>query len=356
MSLTPQQYFYLYQICYKLLGGFTKLTFCFLYLRIFNQRWFHKLVITVATIVALGSLAFTLGTVFQCTPVHRAWDRTVPGHCTSNMAFWFSHAAFNSFFDIVVYLLPIPLIRTLKLAKGQKTGLISIFSLGAFVIAASIVRMVMLRSSANTTDPTWGSMEALIWTEIEANTSVVCCCLPALRVPFINLWRWIRGGGHRPDTPPQMMRAQHDYAWSGPHQPTTEVGPTRPAPTHQPKNNSQSQSQSQSRSDASRSLGSKTVDSWYERILHSLSREKEVVIAHNSSSQEDMVDAEDGTPSMMEIGAIYKRTDVHVSTTVEERRREEAEEDSEVQKKSEESEDKGKARQLSLYDFLNEEK
>lgn len=90
--------------------------------------------------------------------------------------------------------------------------------------------------------------------------------------------------------------------------------------------------------------------------MHSLSREKEVVIAHNSSSQEDVVDAEDGTPSMMEIGAIYKRTDVHVSTTVEEKRREEAEEDLEVQKKSEESEDKGKARQLSLYDFLNEEK
>lgn len=329
-----------------MLGGFTKLTFCFLYLRIFNQRWFHQLVITVATVVAAASLAFTFGTIFQCTPVHRAWDRTVPGHCTSNMAFWFSHAAFNSFFDIVVYLLPIPMIRTLKLAKGQKTGLISIFSLGAFVIAASIVRMVMLRSSAKTTDPTWGSMEALIWTEIEANTSVVCCCLPALRVPFINLWRRIRGGGHRPDTPPQMMRAQHDYTWDGPHQPTTAVGPSRPAPTYQPKDKSQSPS------DASRSLGSKTVDSWYERILQSLSREKEVVIAHNSS-QEDMVEAEDGTPSKMEIGAIYKRTDVHVSTTVEEKQEEAAEEDSSEELK-ESPEEKGKERQLSLHDFLNE--
>lgn len=342
-------YFFIYQICYKMLGGFTKLTFCFLYLRIFNQRWFHKLVIAVATIVALGSLAFTLGTVFQCTPIHRAWDRTISGHCTSNTAFWFSHAAFNSFFDIVVYLMPIPLIRTLKLAKGQKTGLISIFSLGAFVIAASIVRMVMLRGSAETTDPTWGSMEALIWTEIEANTSVVCCCLPALRVPFINLWRWIRGRGRRrDDILPHIMRAQHDSTWDGPHQPTTEVGPTRPAATYQPK------SASQSRSGGSRfTTGSKTVDSWYERVLQSLSREKETVIAH-SPSQENVVEAENGTASKMDIGAIYKRTDVHVSTTnVQEKSSEPSSEEAmSVERDSEET--KGKDRQMSLYDFLNE--
>jgi len=55
-----------------------------------------------AIIVSLGSLAFALGTVFQCLPVHRAWYRRIPGHCISNTAFWYSHAAFNTFWDIVV--------------------------------------------------------------------------------------------------------------------------------------------------------------------------------------------------------------------------------------------------------------
>ena len=96
------KYFYLYQICYKLLGGFTKLTFCFLYLRIFNQKSFQRLVMTVATIVAAGSLVFAIVTVFQCTPVDRAWDRKVAGHCINNSRFWYSHAAFNTFWDIVV--------------------------------------------------------------------------------------------------------------------------------------------------------------------------------------------------------------------------------------------------------------
>ncbi|RMZ03711.1 hypothetical protein D0860_06696 [Hortaea werneckii] len=195
------KYFYLYQICYKLIGAFTKLTFCFLYLRIFNdQTLFHYITYAVMAIVTVGSLAFTLGTIFQCLPVHRAWDRRVRGTCISNVAFWYSHAAFNTFFDIVVYLLPIPLIRSLKLRREQKTGVISIFAFGAFVIAASIVRMVELRQSAHTNDPTWGSMIALIWTEVEANTSVIICCLPALRMPLLNLWHRAQGRTSRSRT------------------------------------------------------------------------------------------------------------------------------------------------------------
>lgn len=95
-------YFWLYQIFYKVLGGFTKLTFCALYLRIFNQKDFHRTIYGVAAIVAAGSLAFALETILQCPPVHRAWNKQVPGHCINNAAFWYSHAAFNTFFDIVV--------------------------------------------------------------------------------------------------------------------------------------------------------------------------------------------------------------------------------------------------------------
>lgn len=90
---TAMLYFYLYQICYKLLGGFTKLTFCALYLKVFvyknsdvmYQKHFKSLVILTAGVVAAGTFAFTLATIFQCTPVKRAWDRRVPGHCTNNL-------------------------------------------------------------------------------------------------------------------------------------------------------------------------------------------------------------------------------------------------------------------------------
>jgi hypothetical protein len=213
-------WFWLYQICCKILGGFTKLTFCALYLRIFPPEGktgiFRRVVWSTAVVTAMGTIAFTLGTVWQCTPVRRAWDRREEGRCTDNLSFWFSHAAFNTFMDVVVsnslpeinspliklpadfdisqvYILPIPLISTLKITSRTRTGLISVFALGAFVIAASIVRMVMLKGSAEASgDPTWGSMPALTWTEIEANTSVVVCCLPALRVLGGRVWKGVR--------------------------------------------------------------------------------------------------------------------------------------------------------------------
>lgn len=95
--------------------------------------------------------------------------------------------------DIAVFVLPLPVIHHIAAARKIRIGLMSTFALGAFVIAASIARMVSLKGSASSTsDPTWGSMPALIWTEIEANTAVIVCCCPALPALVKQLWRKMR--------------------------------------------------------------------------------------------------------------------------------------------------------------------
>ncbi|KAK5137846.1 hypothetical protein LTR08_006614 [Meristemomyces frigidus] len=301
------KFFFLYQICYKLLGGFTKLTFCFLYLRIFNQKPFKRLVITVASIVAAGSLAFAIATVFQCTPVHRAWDHRIPGHCTNNSAFWYSHAAFNTFWDIVIYIMPVPLIRSLKLRGGQKTGLVSIFALGAFVIVASIVRMVMLYASADTADPSWGSTVALTWTEIEANTSVIVCCMPALRVPFLNLWRNIQGGqgSTTPISSDRPTDQRYPGAYAGPHRNSAIVAHSIDKP----------QKSHQSRDYNSGLHGSEGThaSTLYDKMFSSLNTRKQGSQSRNSS-QDELARGEAGLLPGMELGAIYKTTDVHITS------------------------------------------
>jgi hypothetical protein len=96
-------YFYLYQIGYKMLGGFTKLTFCLLYLRLFgHDRRIRYFLWTVMVIVGLGSLVMVFPTIWQCKPVRRAWDKSVPGTCVNNMIFWYFHATWNILWDIVV--------------------------------------------------------------------------------------------------------------------------------------------------------------------------------------------------------------------------------------------------------------
>ncbi|KAI7154698.1 hypothetical protein KC349_g7501 [Hortaea werneckii] len=361
------KYFYLYQICYKLIGAFTKLTFCFLYLRIFNnQKTFHRVTYIVMAIVAIGSFAFTIGTVFQCLPVHRAWDQRVKGTCISNVAFWYSHAAFNTFFDIVVYLMPIPLIRSLKLRRKQKTGVISIFAIGAFVIAASIVRMVELRQSAHTNDPTWGSMIALIWTEVEANTSVIICCLPALRMPLLNIWQRIQGrtAGSRASTMsgiPTTDRSARGGAYDGRQhgQWTVKIDGPEPHKADQDSNqgvrtnitasNVRSDFLHPTNSQASRNTPDQT---WYERVMASMNQHEDFRATDNNTSRRSSMDegsrTEAAMPPRLELGAIYKTTDVHVSTNPNPSMKK--------REQDEESERRTAPRQLNLMEMLNAER
>lgn len=175
------------------MGCFTKLSFLFLYLRIFQQKNFQILAWTVMGVVVCGSTAFGIATILQCTPIQRAWDKSIPGTCINFKAFWYTHSCFNAFFDILIYVMPMPLIKQLQLNKGAKLGLISVFALGGFVCAVSIVRMTFLAGSSKTPDNTWGSFKAVLWTEIESNTSIWCACMPALRAPTIKLFRRITG-------------------------------------------------------------------------------------------------------------------------------------------------------------------
>lgn len=220
-----------------------------------------------------------------------------------------------------VYIMPIPLIRTLRLRRGQRKGMISIFAFGAFVIAASIVRMVMLRHSAHTNDPTWGSTIALIWTEIEANTSVIACCLPALRVPLVNLWHTIRG--EQQSTTTTADGPTGDSARTGTRHGRPEM--LQDAPTSKSKYRSSGVRTniiaSHGKSSHSQSIGSRSHDgeTWYEQVLASLNdREGEDMPRIGSTDPLSQTEAA-AAPRNLEPNDIYKTTDMHVSTSDERR-------------------------------------
>lgn len=210
------------------------------------------------------------------------------------------------------------MIRRLKLQGGQKTGLVSIFAFGAFVIAASIVRMVMLRSSAGSTDPTWGSSIALEWTEIEANTSVIVCCLPALRVPFLNLWHRVKGDQRSPTVNTFEARQRYNDAWTGPQHTQAMVTHEVEKPQRVYHSNniraSINESGSNDKSTKSQSSLSNHRDTWYDKVLNSINGDQPTDDASRSSSQDELARAEAAIPPKMDLSTIYKTTDIHVST------------------------------------------
>ncbi|KAK5213399.1 hypothetical protein LTR41_000978 [Exophiala xenobiotica] len=138
-----------------------------------------------AIVTAYGVAALFVG-IFSCRPVAFSWDNDVSsGRCINFLAFWLFNASFNSATDIIVFCLPVPVLRALQLPKHQMGMLSSIFVLGAFVCIASVVRLTAVYSAtfSNQNNPS-----IAIWSTVEVNIGIICACLPSFRHPLVQLW------------------------------------------------------------------------------------------------------------------------------------------------------------------------
>jgi len=112
--------------------GFTKISFVYLYMDLFPLPKFKMICHGVNISIVAAVIAFVIVTIFQCTPVDYFWNRKIPGgHCVNTPAYWYGNAAWNTIFDIVVLVLPIPVIRSLQMGRNQKIAVLGVFGLGA---------------------------------------------------------------------------------------------------------------------------------------------------------------------------------------------------------------------------------
>jgi len=51
--------------------------------------------------------------------------------------------------------------------------------------------MTTLNSGSKSVDQTYGTLNSTIWTTIEANTGIICACLPMLKGPLTSLFPWL---------------------------------------------------------------------------------------------------------------------------------------------------------------------
>ena len=135
-------------------------------------------------VVFAAELAFMMGTILQCWPVNAAWDRSIKDRaCTNTTAFWFSNAIWNITSDVILILLPVPVVKKLNITRTKKIGLACMFSIGLIVIVTAILRFTTLHSAAMKAsyDPLSGSLTSTTWTTAEAALAIICANIPMLR-------------------------------------------------------------------------------------------------------------------------------------------------------------------------------
>ncbi|KAL8788355.1 MAG: hypothetical protein Q9213_001752 [Squamulea squamosa] len=180
---------YAYEFFWSAAMACIKLSILLFYRRLFprentSARWrVCHLALCIAS-VALGVISI-FGVAFQCTPVAFLWDRTIPGgHCINFTALArFTNIA-NMVTDILILIMPIPIVWNLHLDRSKKIGVCGLFLLGGFVCIASIVRFYYLEGIDTTPDPTWDTVNPSIWTTVEPCIGVVSACLPIM-APFL---------------------------------------------------------------------------------------------------------------------------------------------------------------------------
>ena len=111
--------------------AFPKLSILALYLRIFTEKPYRITAWILAILISTTALAVSLTAVFQCSPIAYAWNKTIPGGTCINVALFYVYCSIpNVITDVAILLLPIPMIFKLHTSRGQKFGLLLVFSLG----------------------------------------------------------------------------------------------------------------------------------------------------------------------------------------------------------------------------------
>ncbi|KAI1155361.1 hypothetical protein F4825DRAFT_408305 [Nemania diffusa] len=197
-SLEPYLlYTYLSELYYATAVTLIKFSILALYLRLFNiNRHFKISCYGMMGFVLAWGISVLFTTIFQCSPVTAAWDKTIVGaKCFVLADFVIGSNVPNIFADAVIIVLPLPLLWSLKLSLVRKLGLIALFLVAAITTVISLLR-VIFNARINTADPTWNFVTVAILSTVEVSVGVCCACMPVT----YPLFRLFTGGRIAPKT------------------------------------------------------------------------------------------------------------------------------------------------------------
>lgn len=85
----------------------------------------------LAGISIAWAISIIMVSVFQCTPIEKAWNTTLPGHCIDLKKSFIGNGVPNMLTDIAILLLPLKEVWNLQSTRLQKVQLSFVFLLGS---------------------------------------------------------------------------------------------------------------------------------------------------------------------------------------------------------------------------------
>ncbi|KAJ5335593.1 hypothetical protein N7452_007996 [Penicillium brevicompactum] len=172
-----------FECIYVTAVALTKISILLMYARIFPTKGFRLASIILGVISISWAISIIFVSVFQCTPVPRAWNPTVPGTCINLKGSFIGNAVPNIVTDIAILSLPVRAVWGLHANLVHRLSVIGMFLLGSFVIFTSIYRFTTL-FQFDPKDVPWTLGNACTWCTVETSSGIISACMPTLRPIF----------------------------------------------------------------------------------------------------------------------------------------------------------------------------
>lgn len=170
---------------YQVTMGSIKISILTLYLRLFPHPTFRRVLYGCIVVIVCLMLSTTAAVIGGCRPVSAIWSLDVhAGKCVPRWTLQLVISILGLVTDVVILLLPLPIILTLSMAKHKKLEVLGIFSIGSLAVVASAIRISTIHFLSTSQDPTWDGYALSVWSAVELNIGMICASLLAIKPLF----------------------------------------------------------------------------------------------------------------------------------------------------------------------------
>lgn len=108
-----------------------KLSVLMFYVRIFQTVKLYRMALWIVGFVIVGWwIAIDFVALLSCIPVQKAWNSKVPGHCLDSPHTFLGATITNIIADLLLLIVPIPMLWRLHIGTRRKIGLLVVFIAG----------------------------------------------------------------------------------------------------------------------------------------------------------------------------------------------------------------------------------
>ncbi|ORY11358.1 hypothetical protein BCR34DRAFT_624866 [Clohesyomyces aquaticus] len=173
--------------------GLVKSSILVLYNNIFKVRKFQLCIYAMLAFVICWTISFFFSHLFTCYPITVFIEPFYGNKCVQTVPMFFALLYTDVIADVVILVLPIPMVLSVQLPMKKKLAVIGMLALGAAVCAISITRVIATYAVANEyikhpNDVIYYTAPVFFWTNIELSLAVVCACLPTLRPIYLHFF------------------------------------------------------------------------------------------------------------------------------------------------------------------------